>query len=195
MARYFWSDGHFGHENIIEYSGRPFASVDEMNEALVDNWNATVGVNDTVYVLGDVVMGKIADTLPLISLLNGYKILLPGNHDRPWEGNPEKRRKGWTEKYLDAGFAEILNGTNALILGGEVPVIMNHFPYTGDSQAEERHLEWRPRDMGYQLLHGHVHEAWKINGRMHNVGVDVRDFKPVSEDELVEEIRETWRNE
>ena len=86
MSTWFTSDLHFGHVNIIQYSGRPFTDVDQMNTSLIDRWNALVQPGDDVWVLGDVAMGHIADTLPLVGRLAGYKRLLAGNHDRCWDG-------------------------------------------------------------------------------------------------------------
>lgn len=54
MSIFFTADLHFWHENIIQYCQRPFASADEMNSALISNWNARVTPDDTVYILGDV---------------------------------------------------------------------------------------------------------------------------------------------
>lgn len=50
---YFTADTHFGHENIIKFCDRPFASVEEMDETLIANWNGRVRANDTVFILGD----------------------------------------------------------------------------------------------------------------------------------------------
>ena len=50
---FFTSDTHFNHTNIIQYCQRPFKSTDEMNEAMIDNWNSVVGEDDTVFHLGD----------------------------------------------------------------------------------------------------------------------------------------------
>ncbi len=88
MARFWTSDTHFGHEGILRFEpvNRPFATVEEMNEVLVERWNAVVGPQDMVYHLGDVAMGKIADSLPVMSRLNGRKVLIPGNHDRVFSG-------------------------------------------------------------------------------------------------------------
>lgn len=61
---------------------------------------------------------------------------------------------------------------------------MCHMPYVGDSRHIERYQEWRPKDAGGWLLHGHVHEVWRMRGRMINVGVDVNQFRPVGLAEL-----------
>ena len=50
---YFTADHHFGHANIIRHCARPFQSVGEMDRALLDNWNARIKPQDTVYILGD----------------------------------------------------------------------------------------------------------------------------------------------
>ena len=50
---YFTSDLHFWHKNAIIYTNRPFETVEEMNEKLIEYWNKTVHANDEVYILGD----------------------------------------------------------------------------------------------------------------------------------------------
>jgi len=186
MARYFTADLHFGHGNIIGYCDRPFPDVDAMDAALVVRWNATVGPDDEVIVLGDFAMGRIADTLPLTARLNGRKVLLAGNHDRCWSGH----RKGVDRaiaRYLDAGFDEIWQGVVRLDLDG-VAVLACHFPYRGDSHDADRYIDHRPPDRGDWLLHGHVHERWTMHDRMINVGVDVWNFAPVPQSALLELI-------
>ena len=82
------SDTHFFHHNIIDYCGRPFQDVVEMNETLIENWNRVVKPGDRVYHLGDVAMGgsHVYKQLPtLLARLNGSKTLIVGNHDDiPW---------------------------------------------------------------------------------------------------------------
>jgi calcineurin-like phosphoesterase family protein len=183
MTTWFTADLHFGHANIIEYSGRPFADADSMDRALVERWNAVVQPTDSVWVLGDVALGKINDSLPLVGELCGRKLLLAGNHDRCWAGHGRKA-EGWTERYLHAGFAEVHQGQITLTVGRQ-PVVACHFPYRGDSHDHDRFVEQRPADGGKWLLHGHVHERWRQRGRMINVGVDAWDCRPVRESELV----------
>ena len=45
------ADTHFGTDSIRRYEIRPFESVQEMDEALIQNWNRVVSEGDTVYVL------------------------------------------------------------------------------------------------------------------------------------------------
>jgi len=80
-STWFTADLHFGHKNILGFEPhhRPFATVEEMNEAIIDRWNGVVKQNDTVYVLGDVVFGK--KNLSLLARLKGLKHLVLGNHD------------------------------------------------------------------------------------------------------------------
>ncbi len=75
---------HFDHSNVIKFASRPFSNVDEMNKALLDNWNSTVNPEDTVYHLGDFFWKpSVADEYRL----NGNIIKLQGNHDRNNWGN------------------------------------------------------------------------------------------------------------
>lgn len=79
------SDLHLGHIGVTRFLNndgsklRPYTSVESMDEALIENWNSVVRVNDTVYNLGDVVINRKA--LPTLARLNGIKILVKGNHD------------------------------------------------------------------------------------------------------------------
>jgi len=79
------SDTHFGHKNICNFlneSGeklRPWENSDEMDEALILNWNSVVRKQDKVYHLGDVTLSK--RFLPIMDSLNGRKVLIKGNHD------------------------------------------------------------------------------------------------------------------
>jgi len=78
MTRYWTSDLHLGHTNIIRYTGRPFADVDEMNRALIEQWNDVVTDTDEVWVLGDVALGRIDETLGLVKQRAGARFCSPG---------------------------------------------------------------------------------------------------------------------
>lgn len=80
--RFVIGDTHFGHENIIEYTERPYSSVGEMNEQLVRNWNEKVKPHDTVIHLGDVRHHPDPhSTAWWFDHLNGEILLVRGNHD------------------------------------------------------------------------------------------------------------------
>jgi calcineurin-like phosphoesterase family protein len=81
IETWFTSDTHFGHKNILEYEkeSRPFKTLEEMHDVLINNWNNTVGKNDIVYHLGDFAFGR--GNIGIASKLNGRKKLIMGNHD------------------------------------------------------------------------------------------------------------------
>lgn len=82
---FFISDTHFGHSNIIKFLDtqgnmvRPFKSIEEMDELIIENWNKVVRKIDRVFHLGDVVMNR--KCLITLNRLNGKKVLVRGNHD------------------------------------------------------------------------------------------------------------------
>ncbi|MCD6371398.1 MAG: hypothetical protein J7L39_01645 [Candidatus Aenigmarchaeota archaeon] len=94
---YLISDLHLDHENIIKYCARPFVTVKEMNEVLVNNWNRTIGENSKVYFLGDMSV-KRGKTKYWISKLNGEINIVKGNHDIQGNENLVLEYKG--EKFL-----------------------------------------------------------------------------------------------
>lgn len=181
VSRFFTSDEHFSHANIIRLSARPFASLEEMNTALVERWNATVGPEDEVWCLGDFAMGRSKGRLDVVAALRGHKILIPGNHDTC--AVYHKRAERERARYLEAGFDAVV-APQSLVLA-EASVLVDHFPYVGDSGHDERYAAQRPADRGAWLLHGHVHDRWRQRGRMINVGVDAWGGFPVSEERLV----------
>jgi calcineurin-like phosphoesterase family protein len=81
MTTYFSGCTHFGHENIIKLANRPFSSIEEMDETLIDNWNKTVRKTDTVYHLGDFSYKGATRPTDYLNRLNGSIVLIQGNHD------------------------------------------------------------------------------------------------------------------
>jgi calcineurin-like phosphoesterase family protein len=199
---FFTSDLHLGHERIIELCGRPYGSVGEMNMGIVENINATVSSRHSLVILGDVLLGKIEESLKLLKEIRAKRVLiLPGNHDRfslayGHHGALETqrvKRQLWISEYegvrrnrsLHCVEDRVRSAWSTTISGRRV--LLSHYPYVGDSQPErDRHRHLRPVDTGLPLVHGHVHTRWRENGRMLNVGVDVNRFKPVAESEVAE---------
>ena len=77
---YFTADTHFGHKAILQYCNRPFETINEMNEALINNWNSKVGPGDIVFHLGDFAFGGSTIWKSILERLNGRKYLIIGNH-------------------------------------------------------------------------------------------------------------------
>jgi calcineurin-like phosphoesterase family protein len=198
MATLVTADTHWHHVNIRRHCparGERWGSVEEMNEALVANWNRVVAPSDTVFHLGDVVMGKVAESLRIIERLNGHKVLVPGNHDRVHSHN----RKGVEAArvlYTDAGFEiadeQVQHTIHDEVTGTDTRVLLCHFPYAGDHTEHERYPQHRPVYRGQWLLHGHIHQNGFVDRarKSINVGVDVPawDFTPVSEQQIADVI-------
>jgi calcineurin-like phosphoesterase family protein len=182
--RFFTADLHLGAPDVIDFCDRPYRSVDEMDFALIDNWNAIVFPADEVWVLGDLAMGRLEVSLERASLLHGEKHLVTGNHDRCWAGG-KKDWKKWVSLYEEAGFMVHNHLPGATLKVGEFRVC--HFPPLEPTidHKSDRYLAWRPTDG--PLLHGHIHDGWR-NHPQHpwtNVGVDVWDYAPVTEARLL----------
>lgn len=166
---YFTSDQHFGHFNIIRLSHRPFATADEMGEAMVAKWNVKVKADDTIYILGDLFF-RSANVEPVLKRLNGRKHLVLGNHDHSWTG---KVRLG--------DYFESVQTMKEIDVGGN-PATLCHYPMLSYPQARR----------GY-MIYGHIHnntgdDYWPLimrRPRMLNAGVDVNGFEPVTFEELV----------
>ncbi len=159
MAVLFTSDTHFGDHRVLNIGCRPFASVAEMNAALVANWNAMVGKGDEVWHLGDVAR-RAADVPALLARLHGTKHLLRGNNDPPATVAAE----GWASA---RDYAEIeVDGTR---------LVLCHYPFRS----------WNGQGRGALNLHGHSHGRLKPMPRQYDVGVDARAFRPVTLAELI----------
>lgn len=117
------SDTHFNHANIIKYCDRPFSTTEEMNKALIANWNRVVGPEDTVFHLGDVALAKGHSMLnEFIKPLNGKKILIRGNHDKKSD-----------EDFIKAGFEKVsywpIVYDNYFILSHQPMFVTDKLPY------------------------------------------------------------------
>lgn len=173
MKIFFTSDTHFGHANIIKYCNRPFASVEEMNEGIIQKWNAVVSPGDVVYHLGDFAMGH-KDNVNIRKRLNGKVILVKGNHDKK------------DAVHLAAGFDEIHRRLEIEVEGyklylAHIPV---HLPDPTNRTYPPDLVKSPPALYDYFLC-GHVHEQWRRHGTTINVGVDVSDFTPLTLQQLL----------
>lgn len=150
---FFTADTHFGHEGVIKFSNRPFASVTDMDETLIRNWNAVVRPDDTVWHVGDfahhcglVRLGKI------FSRLHGKKHLLVGNHDDSTLELP------WSSTHQ---IAEVAISGQRLVLCHYAMRI------------------WPGQRKGAIHLFGHSHGRYEGTSRSLDVGVDSWGYCPV----------------
>ena len=163
MSLYFTSDTHFGDHRTLNIHKRPFASVAEMDEALVAAWNAAVGESDEVWHLGDFAR-KLADIPALLERLNGRVHLVRGNND-------------------PAGICELLGWASVsdyreLEAEGR-KLVLCHYPFRS----------WNGQHRGALNLHGHSHGKLKPLPRQYDVGVDARGFRPITLAEIMAQPR------
>jgi calcineurin-like phosphoesterase family protein len=182
--RFYTSDLHLGHENIIKYCDRPYTGAVAMDDDIMARWNETVAPGDEIWVLGDLALGKLESGLARVARLNGKITLVPGNHDQVWRkhGAKARRVKGL---YKEVGI-KIADDPQFTELG-EHHVEISHFPFRHEREGD-KFYDWRPTSQGQWLLCGHVHEKWRQRGRQINVGVDAWGGYPVSADTIAELI-------
>lgn len=140
MKNYYIADCHFGHTNVIRFDGRPFDSIEEMEEILVMNWNAVVRPEDIVYIVGDFCWGKADEWLRIVRRLKGRKVLVKGNHDLSQYPAELKREFADIKDYLEVNDM----GTD----GRNRKVILSHYPIMFYKHSNN---SW------YYMLFGHVH--------------------------------------
>jgi calcineurin-like phosphoesterase family protein len=162
------SDFHFGHKRILDYCNRPFATVDEMNEVLLNNYNRIVKEDSLVYFLGDMSFGRQErkEQTPkwwCEQLPGTIVTYIKGSHDHkihPTTVPPKNVQKVLIEDYIEAG-------------GHRFRLI--HDPATATSIKPMGEYDW--------LIHGHVHNSKPIIDRINksiNVSVEVIDYTPIS---------------
>lgn len=165
---FFTADTHFGHKNILKLCNRPFKTIEEMNETLIENWNHRVSGMDTVYIVGDMFF-RCSDAEAILRRLKGKKRLIVGNHDSSWMNKVDLNRYFVSVDRL----LEISDGKHALTLC--------HYPL----------LTWNHAKKSY-MIHGHIHADTSADyfplicnrSNVLNAGVDINGFMPVSFDEL-----------
>jgi len=166
MTHWFTADPHFFHSRIIELCKRPFANVDEMNLALIANYNKKVKTHDHLYILGDFGLGNIAQLEWIRSMIRCNNItFIWGNHDK------ELRRNMRATNAMFKATHDVLD-----IVIENQPITLFHYPI----------MEWNKFFYGAWHLYGHVHgNLSPLPGSLAcDVGVDCHNFNPVSFEEL-----------
>ena len=158
MAVFFTSDTHFADHRVLNLYPRPFATVAEMDAALVERWNATVTLDDEVWHLGDFAR-TVRAAGELLPRLHGAKHLVTGNNDPP--------------AVATLGWASVQPYAETSLDG--VALVLCHYPFRS----------WNGQHRGAVNLHGHSHGRLPPLSRQFDVGVDARDYRPVTLAELL----------
>lgn len=160
------SDLHFNSENIIKYCNRPFVDAAHAREEMINRWNSVVGEFDTVYVLGDFIMGPPEQAISILNSLKGHIVLVRGNHDT-------RAKLALYERYPE----KITVKDIAYLNFGGLFFVMCHFPLTSES-----FMEMVLRDNSEVVVcHGHTHDKdpfFTVENHVFNVSADVVDFTP-----------------
>lgn len=182
--KYFISDLHIDHPNIIRLANRPFNNIKEMQDTLIANINNAVSKDDELYILGDLCLGKKPIWEAFLDRINCNNLhLIVGNHDKK-PAIPINR------------FTSISNLLSIKV--GDLLITMSHYPMR---------YHWFRRCMGYLLgkplpkyferfplhhkglhIHGHTHSYTFKNGRQFNVGCEAINYTPVSLESILKRI-------
>ncbi len=171
MTVWFTSDTHYCHANIIQYAKRPFTDVNEMNEAMITNWNSVVRPGDQVYHLGDFCLGRVKDAVKIAKKLSGQKFLIFGNHDKRL-----RKEKEFLGHWAWSGDYKEIKAHNGNSVTGAQKIILMHYALR----------VWNQAHRGSWALYGHSHGSLKDdpNALSVDVGVDCWDYYPVSFEEI-----------
>ena len=168
---HFTADTHFGHAAIIRMAGRPFSSIDEHDQTMLDNWNALVAPGDQVFVVGDFAHKSDNERARRIfHKLRGAKHLVGGNHD----GEFVRTQLPWST----------VSDRVKLTVGGQ-KIVLDHYPMRS----------WEGVRAGAIQLYGHVHNRLDVWPNSCDVGVDAWNFRPVTLDDIRPRLAEAYEHQ
>ena len=160
MTNYFFTaDTHFDHDNIRQYCNRPWSSVGEMNEVLIQNWNSIVKKEDTIFHLGDFTLGNKNRVQKFIERLNGNIFFVKGSHDtEDWLPLRNLYIQGLKDEY-----------------GSKRLIVLCH--YSMRSWEKSHYASWH--------LWGHSHGKLEPYGLSFDVGVDCNNYYPFNLEQVI----------
>ncbi len=185
MAKFYFSDPHYGHKSILSFDRRPWFDLASMEDDMIAIWNSRVTKNDEVYIIGDFCWLGVNVWRCILPKLNGKKFLIKGNHDP--EHLPEDIIKMFGQR--PSAYKEVKDGN--------YQVLMSHYPlisYRHDS------------DPNVVMLYGHVHDTvefeaakeavkkykevcnnkgYPYQGKLYNVWCGFFDWGPATLDEIL----------
>lgn len=174
---FFSSDSHLGHNKEFLYTPRGFKSIEEHNAAIIANWNSVVTDEDTVYVLGDLVLGDIEEGMRLLKQLKGKIIVIKGNHDSSTK----------LQRYMEED-----NNIQEWYYAYELKYKKYYFWLSHYKTETANYDDDKPWAKHLINLHGHSHSSEKFeygNPYQYNVALDAHNNFPVSIEQILEDIK------
>ena len=193
---WFTADPHFGHPNMCLGGprpfdkARPFRTVQEMDDALVANWNKLVKAEDEVYVVGDFCLSNLPKAAGSFARLNGWIHVIPGSHDQRWFDAARKQQaKGephYPVKLVSA------SGSPIILLPELVTIRLPQYKVNGKTltmtMCHYQMASWEQSHHGTLHIFGHHHGQRQGIGRSMDVGVDTNRLQPYGMKPLVEHL-------
>lgn len=174
MAVFLTSDWHFNHDREFIWKPRGFSCIEEMNETIVERHNEVLKPEDTLYILGDLMLGPDKEnSISLIKRVIGNKIIIAGNHDTL------VRR----ELYKQAGFPVY----DALYFREA-----GHHFYLSHYPSITSNLEFESLKQCVINFYAHTHQTTNFYNDipyMYHVGVDSHNCYPVNLLDALQEMR------
>jgi calcineurin-like phosphoesterase family protein len=167
------SDLHLNHSKDFIYKARGFNSIEEMNIAIIENYNSVVSDMDDVFILGDCIMGNINEGIELLDQLKGNKYLAYGNHDT------NNKIKAYVDNDI---FKNIQMGYR--LKYKKMEFLLTHYPTLVANYDDPKPV--------YNLS-GHTHQSdssFSDIAHNYNVGVDCHQCYPIALDDIYQEIKE-----
>lgn len=187
---FYISDTHFGHSNIIRFDFRPFNSIEEMEEKIVENWNNIVTPQDTVYILGDFIWSrKEEEWIRILDRLTGNKVLIRGNHDLR---NMSATLKS---KFADIKPYKEITDNGKHVVMSHYPILLHKAAYNPDCYMLCGHVHNTREDAFLEKWRKELRDTWTKSGDAYGNVINVGCMKPYVNytprtlDELIEGIK------
>ena len=174
---YVTSDLHFWHNKDFLWKPRGFSNVEEMNVQQILNWNKVVNYDDTVYLLGDIMLGDVDKGIRCLEQLNGKIFIIRGNHDTD---NKIQRYVNVDPRIQYLGYATPLKYEGYHFYLTHYPTLMGN--YDEDKPLKKQIIN----------LCGHSHTIdpfyhWEL-GKIFHTEMDTNNCYPWRLDEIINKI-------
>ena len=179
---FFIADLHIGHKNAISFDNRPYTDIETHDNDIINRWNEVVGINDTVWILGDFSWYNATKTIEIFNRLNGIKNLCIGNHDHKLLRNRDIQ--GLFNEIVDYKEIEFPDGKGVVLSHYPIPCFNKHY-YGWHHLYGHTHnsFEWHMMEN----LKRQMEELYDKPCQMYNVGIMMpyMDYRPKTLEEIL----------